>query len=91
VNGKKPSESLQGWLVKDMQSAPDICAIAYVVMVTKLINKRFQELDLSAENFLLGSTPLELLWADHVTNTLKSFGQKYVMVRNVRNFIEISF
>jgi hypothetical protein len=45
-----------------------------------IIWERFQELDLSAENFLLNSSPLEALWAEHIGNTLKRAKHKYVMV-----------
>ena len=43
---------------------------------------RFQELDLSAENFLLGSTPLEAFWEDHVAKTLNGVSKYSLVVNN---------
>jgi hypothetical protein len=46
---------------------PDVYAIA------------FQELDLSAENFLLGNSAMERTWEQTITQTLKQVG-KYILV-----------
>lgn len=46
-----------------------------------LQKKRFQELDLSAENFLLGSSPLEGLWEEHISQTLRNLKENYIMVK----------
>ncbi|PRP81515.1 inositol 5-phosphatase 4 [Planoprotostelium fungivorum] len=71
VNGKKPGESLEGMLLS-ADYKPDLYAIG------------FQELDLSAENFLLGYTPNEPLWMEQIVNTLEGSGEKYILMETKR-------
>lgn len=58
VNGRKTIDNLKTWLIDQEHVIPDIFVIG------------FQELDLSAENFLLGSSPLESIWEEEILKTL---------------------
>eukprot|EP01114_Cavostelium_apophysatum_P014891 TRINITY_DN3964_c0_g2_i1.p1 TRINITY_DN3964_c0_g2~~TRINITY_DN3964_c0_g2_i1.p1 ORF type:complete len:846 (+),score=280.12 TRINITY_DN3964_c0_g2_i1:141-2678(+) len=69
VAGKKPFESLDLWLNTDLVvPSPDLYVIA------------FQELDLSAENFLLNVSPLEALWEDKIVAALANLPVSYTLL-----------
>lgn len=71
VNGRKPTDALEPWLC-ELAELPHLFCIG------------LQELDLSAENFLLGSSALEGLWVDHIDRTLKSLSSSFVLVASKR-------
>eukprot|EP00123_Amoebidium_parasiticum_P018177 comp24124_c0_seq2/m.43765 comp24124_c0_seq2/g.43765 ORF comp24124_c0_seq2/g.43765 comp24124_c0_seq2/m.43765 type:complete len:870 (-) comp24124_c0_seq2:278-2887(-) len=69
VNGKMPDQSLKPWLEETNQDPPDIYALG------------FQELDLSAQAFLLNGSVREDYWAQAVEEALSKKG-KYLKVRS---------
>eukprot|EP01105_Mastigella_eilhardi_P025818 TRINITY_DN7160_c0_g1_i1.p1 TRINITY_DN7160_c0_g1~~TRINITY_DN7160_c0_g1_i1.p1 ORF type:complete len:899 (-),score=261.26 TRINITY_DN7160_c0_g1_i1:102-2771(-) len=63
VNGQKPSESLDEWLIPKGDVKPDIYCLG------------FQELDLTAEALLLGDTSRAAPWDAHIQDTLRRVGE----------------
>jgi len=86
VNGKKPEEPLDEWLLSTAV-IPDIIAVGYVplrrwmclVIFCTSIHWRFQELDLSAEALFLGDTGRSQPWEELIMHTIAK-RHPYVLV-----------